>query len=544
MFEIGDPEKVLATKTVIVPVNITYYPVRARENMLSSIALNLMDQPSQRVLDELMTEGTMILSGVDVDIRFGVPIEIKDYLVDSFIESDLTSRRRINFSDTMNSRPVMRRLSIDIMQRYMISVYGMTTFNYDHIFASILKHMPGISMDIYDFKCRAFLAITEKSMDFYQNFHHSFYNNQIHLLTDDRHKRFSDFLQTALDTKVITIDNGMIFKEEKLFEADSNFHTIRIDNPVSVMANEVEPLSQMQTSLRQIAQKDPFTIAMDVTTRLLKKGEEDFKIDYNTYFVENESKPKNIGQPVLLSSASGSSAGILLIHGYMAAPAEMRGLADFFHERGYTVYVPRLKGHGTAPEDLARVSYDDWIESAEEGYVILKHMCDKIFVGGFSTGAGLALDLATRVKGLDGVFAVAPPMKLMDFGAYFVPAIDIWNQMMKKARLGNIAKEFIRNDPENRDINYVRNPIAGVRQLERFMDRLEPKLETIDVPVLVVQSRNDPVVNPESTQKLFNKLGSDHKEFYLFDFNRHGILLGKGATRVYRAIAAFIESIE
>jgi len=301
MFEIGDPEKVLATKTVIVPVNITYYPVRARENMLSSIALNLMEQPSQRVLDELMTEGTMILSGVDVDIRFGVPIEIKDYLLDSFIESDLTSRRRINFSDTMNSRPVMRRLSIDIMQRYMMSVYGMTTFNYDHIFASILKYMPGISMDIYDFKCRAFLAITEKSMDFYQNFHHSFYNNQIHLLTDDRHRRFSDFLQTALDTKVITIDNGMIFKKEKLFEADSNFHTIRIDNPVSVMANEVEPLSQMQTSLRQIAQKDPFTIAMDVKTRLLKKGEEDFKIDYNTYFVENESKPKNIGQPVLLS---------------------------------------------------------------------------------------------------------------------------------------------------------------------------------------------------------------------------------------------------
>jgi esterase/lipase len=228
----------------------------------------------------------------------------------------------------------------------------------------------------------------------------------------------------------------------------------------------------------------------------------------------------------------------------MAAPFEMRQFAEFLHYQGYTVYVPRLKGHGTAPEDLAQTRYDQWIESAEEGYVVLSHLCDRIFVGGFSTGAGLALDLTTRVDGIEGMFAVAPPMKLMDFGTYFIPAMDMWNQMMKKARLGSITKEFIRNDPENPQVNYLRNPVAGMRQLDRFMTSLEPKLATIDVPVLVVQSRNDPVVNPESTQKLFRKLGAECKEFYLFDFDRHGILWGKGAERVHRAIVDFLESIE
>lgn len=544
LFEISDPDKVLETPTVIVPVNITYYPVRARGNILSSIALNLMEEPSQRVLDELMTEGTMLLSGVDVDIRFGTPITMKNYFFNSFIESDLTSRRSIDFSRSMSSRPVMRSLSIEIMQRYMTSVYGMTTLNYDHIFASILKHLPGAYVDIYDFRCRAFLAITEGMVESDRNFHRSLHLNQIHLLTDDRHNRFGDFLQTALDTGCVTLEHGMMFKNRDRFNSDSNFHTIRIDNPVSVMANEVEPMARIQVFLKEIAQKDPQEISMLIKNRLLQKAEQDFKSDYDTYFLEGESKPRQTGRSILLCSTGGSTTGILLIHGYMAAPYEMKQLAEFLHDQGYTVYVPRLKGHGTAPEDLARTSYDQWIESAEEGYVILSHLCGRIFVGGFSTGAGLALDLTTRIDDIEGAFAVAPPMKLTDFGTYFIPAMDIWNQMMRKARLGSIAKEFIRNDPENPQVNYLRNPVAGMRQLERFMNSLEPRLATLDVPVLVVQSRNDPVVNPESAQKLFRKLGAERKEFYLFDFDRHGILWGKGAGRVHRAIADFLESIE
>ncbi|MBI9091210.1 MAG: alpha/beta fold hydrolase [Desulfobacterium sp.] len=544
LFEITDPDKVLEMSTVIVPVNITYYPVRARTNLLSSIALNLMEAPSQRVLDELMTEGTMLLSGVDVDIRFGPAIDIKDYFGNSFIESDLTSRRRIDFSRNISSRPVMKERSMEIMERYMTSVYGMTTLNYDHIFASILKHLPGECIDIYDFKCRAFLAITDGMVESGHNFHRSLHLNQIHLLTDDRHNRFGDFLQTALDTASVTLENGMIFKNRDRFNSDSNFHSIRMDNPVSVMANEVEPMVRVQVFLKEIAQKDPLEISMLIKNRLLQKAERDFESDYDTYFLEGESKPRDTGRSLLLCSPTGSTTGVLLIHGYMASPSEMKPFAEFLHDQGYTVVVPRLKGHGTAPEDLAQTSYDQWIESAEEGYVLLSHLCDRIFVGGFSTGAGLALDLTTRVDGIEGMFAVAPPMKLMDFGSYFIPAMDMWNQMMKKARLNSIAKEFIRNDPENPEVNYIRNPVAGVRQLERFMDTLEPKLATIDIPVLVVQSRNDPVVNPEGTQKLFKKLGAERKEFYLFDFDRHGILLGKGAERVHRAIADFLESIE
>ncbi len=141
----------------------------------------------------------MVLSGVDVDIRFGTPIAIRPYLFNSFVESDVSSRRKVEFSNRMSSHHAMKYSSMDIMQRYMKQVYQMTTLNYDHIFASILKYLPmdEEGIDPYDFRCRAYLATYACSMGFHCHFHASLYENQIHILTDDRFNRYEDFLQVA-----------------------------------------------------------------------------------------------------------------------------------------------------------------------------------------------------------------------------------------------------------------------------------------------------------------------------------------------------------
>ncbi|MBU1182246.1 MAG: 1-acyl-sn-glycerol-3-phosphate acyltransferase, partial [Proteobacteria bacterium] len=75
LFNIESIEPVLSKKTFIVPVNITYYPVRAYENSLSRLSEKLVSDIPERVMEEIMTEGTMLLSGVDIDIRFGKTID-------------------------------------------------------------------------------------------------------------------------------------------------------------------------------------------------------------------------------------------------------------------------------------------------------------------------------------------------------------------------------------------------------------------------------------------------------------------------------------
>lgn len=538
---IEDLDRVLAGQTYIVPVNITYYPANPRENILGSIATLLVKEPSKRMMDELMTEGAMLFSGVDITIRFGAPIAIRPYLNDPYVESMLTVKRQVRFDQDIYSKEVSRGISNRIMKRYMADVYAMTTLNYDHVMACILKHYPykKRGIDIYEFKCKVYYAITCLILNRICFVSDSFHHNQIHLLINDRFDRIGRFLDVAEKTGVIEINGTRMFKDQKRFHSHTPFHTVRIENPVLVMANEVEPVVEAEICLKKIAQRSGPQIRERVKSRLIEKMNVDYAQAYNRFFIDGESKRKQVGRPIFLKHPN-EIAGILLIHGYMAAPREMRDFATYLHSRGFTVYAPRLAGHGTAPEDLAKTSYEQWVESVEEAYVVLRHSCRKTVIGGFSTGAGLALELAGRVTDYEAIFAVAPPMQLNDMGAYFVPAIDAWNAMVKKFNLSAGTKEFIDNSPENPHINYLRNPIAGVRQLEKLMDQLAPKLRDIEEPVLVVQSRKDPVVNPKGTFKLFGKIGSEVKEYYLFDVDRHGILLGKGKERVFEAIESFI----
>jgi esterase/lipase len=173
----------------------------------------------------------------------------------------------------------------------------------------------------------------------------------------------------------------------------------------------------------------------------------------------------------------------------------------------------------------------------------MQSLCRRVFVGGFSNGAGLALDLAARVSDAAGVFAVSPPLRLMDFSTRFVPAVDVWNRVMKKVHLTAAQMEFVENRPENPHINYLRNPVAGVHELERFMNALEPKLAAIEVPALVIQGQDDPVVNPKGSFRVFQRLGSPDKAYVLLSFDRHGIVRGEGSERVHRTVWEFIERL-
>lgn len=539
LFQITSLESVLDRATYIVPVNITYYPVRARENILSQLAVHLVEDIPERIVEELMTEGSMLISGVDVDIRFGDPIEVNPCLQCSPIEADISAARRINFDDPIPSKSVLRQEALKLMQRYMAAIYNMTTVNHDHLFASMLRSMRWSKIDRQDLRRRVFLAAVQIRRDGNIFFHKSLAADQIHLLTDDCYGKVKDFLAIALETGVLTEKANQLVKDASKFSSPYDFHRARIDNPIEVMANAVEPLTGLQRKVGRIASQPGFWIKRKIARDLIQQAVREYEQDYAQYFVEDESKSPDVGMPYMIKGDS-KALGVVLSHGYMAAPLEVRQLADYLGRRGFWVYAPRLKGHGTSPEDLALRSYLDWKRSVDYGYAIMSNICKRVVAGGFSTGAGLALDLAARVENVAAVFAVAAPLRLKDLSARFAPALEMWNRLMDRTRQIGAKKEFVENQPENPHINYRRNPIAGVAEIERLMDDLEPKLASIQVPTLVVQSSADPVVDPRGSRKIFDLVGSSNKEFILFNFNRHGILLGEGAERVHRAIADFL----
>jgi esterase/lipase len=227
----------------------------------------------------------------------------------------------------------------------------------------------------------------------------------------------------------------------------------------------------------------------------------------------------------------------------MSAPREVAELAGYLNAKGFWVYQVRLKGHGTSPDDLARTRRAQWVECVDRGYALLNSICEKVVVGGFSFGGGIALDCASRIRGVGGVFAVCPPHRLADLSSRFEPAVTAWNRVMDVLRNRWAKLEFVETAPERPQINYARLPVAALRELAIFMRELEPKLSTVTVPVLVLQSENDPVVDPRGTWRLFELLGSGDKQYRKFPMKRHGILAGPGSEEVHAAIGDFVERV-
>ena len=542
LYQIDSIENIKDKKTLIVPVNITYYPIRAKENIVSNLAGRLFENLSSRAVEELQAEGTLLLSDTDIDIRFGEPIDVSSFLKAKIIRENIEVRAKIGFNDSIAAKHILRAIAVEIMERYMSAIYNMTTVNHDHIFASILKHIPGDRIREDDLRQRAFLAITAVDSLTTRTFKHtSLMQDQSHLLTDDRHLKYKNFITVAEETGAVKRENGWVIRTMDM-NALPDFHSARVTNPITVIANEVEPLADLQDSINDLADASFQEIRQLISTHLIASADFEFEKDYTRFSIQGESKKKNVGRPYLLKSDS-PRMGIVLVHGYMAAPLEVRALAAYLNNMGITVYAPRLKGHGTAPGDLAQRNYLEWIESVEKGYAVIKNRCDKVIAGGFSMGAGLVIDLTARISDLSGMFAVAPPLKLHNFSSNFVPAVNLWNRLLKRINVDKNRMEYVENTPENPHINYSRNPVASIAEMGRLMDTLESRLSAITIPALIIQSQADPVVDPKGSRTIFEKIGSVDKEYLLVNYPHHGIINGQGSERVFRAIGDFVRKL-
>jgi esterase/lipase/1-acyl-sn-glycerol-3-phosphate acyltransferase len=542
MFQIENLAPVLTGKTWIVPINLTYYPLRARENVLSTLTDRFARNISDRLREELLTEGTMFFEGVDIDIRFGAAIPASDSLTSSRIRHDMYSLRQINFDDQLPSLPAMRIEATNLMYRFMSDIYSMTTVNHDHLFASLLLALPFNKISEDDFRRRVFLLtdmVPDKTLVYC---HQSLEIGQVALLTDDRYHKFRDFLELAHETGVVRHEHGFLIRNSGSLSTGSEFHRIRVENPLGVAANEVRPLAALKRKVRWMAWLPEMLVRHQVVDVLQKQAADQYEADYERFKIIGESKERSVGESILLHGTS-RKMGIVLVHGFLAAPREMSDLADYLHRKGYWVYCLRLRGHGTSPEDLATRVGNDWVESVDSGYALMSAICTKVVVVGFSFGGGLGLECAARIPRLAGVVAVSPPFRLQNSTSKFAPAVTSWNKLVNKIHIHAAAKEYVVNSPERPKVNYARIPIAALAEMAAFMEALESRLTDITVPALVIQTSNDPVVNSDETALKFNLIGSEQKQYLPVDFNRHGILAGEGSEKVYEEIAAFIDRL-
>jgi carboxylesterase len=125
------------------------------------------------------------------------------------------------------------------------------------------------------------------------------------------------------------------------------------------------------------------------------------------------------------------------------------------------------------------------------------------------------------------VFAVGAPLKLQ-------------RRWLRLAPVVQTVRDFVRDEPENREANYADHPVQGVRQLLRFIAIYQEMLPHVTLPVLLIQARGDPTVRPESAQLIYDRIQSPHKHLLWKERTRH-VIVSQHDADVHRDILTFLQ---
>ncbi len=213
-------------------------------------------------------------------------------------------------------------------------------------------------------------------------------------------------------------------------------------------------------------------------------------------------------QPIFFE---GNEVGVLVSHGFTGTPQSVKPLAEAYGKEGYSVACPRLRGHGTAPEEMETTTAQDWVNSVEQAYLWLQERCTKIFIAGLSMGGTLALHLAAKYEDVAGVIPIN--------AAIDIPAMENIVETTDDRYIAAIGSD-IKNEGI-KELAYDKTPVASIEHLIGMMSRVHDQLSQIRCPILIFVSEEDHIVPPENSEMIFNTVLSERKELVHLENSYH-----------------------
>jgi carboxylesterase len=235
----------------------------------------------------------------------------------------------------------------------------------------------------------------------------------------------------------------------------------------------------------------------------------------------------------------GNRIGCLLIHGFTGAPKEMRWMGEYFENLGYTVLGVRLAGHATQVEDMMRMQWQDWLASVEDGYYLLRGCVDQVFVIGLSMGGILSLLFASQHP-VSGVVTMSTPYALPDDPR--LPFVRILSGLMPKVKKG--PADWHNPEAEIDHVEYPYFPTRGIIQLRDLLSEMRSALPAVQVPVLLIHSRQDTGVVPHNAEQILAELGSQDKQLFWVENSGHVIPREPDRHLVFKTADEFIQRVQ
>lgn len=550
----------------IVPANITFYPLRISDNILRRGAEMMSGGLSARAIEELTVEGNLLLKATDMDINLSDPMPAGSFFgwyekpAASFLARRLEHLDEIFDIEFLRGSFLKRRATAisnhvieRVRDRYMREIYQAATVNLSHLASSIiLRYLESGQRRIAgkEFRYALYFAVKHLQGDKSVRLHRGLCDpDKYQAVLSTEPSALADFLDSAASAGLLEHDENELRLLDKIAE-EHEFDSIRLENPIEVYANEAEPLASVALAVKRAVEAAP---AADAAALAHQRFDDELKS--HAWDTMRYSQPKHSeindretatesSQPFLLVPDDARDIGVVLTHGFLASPAEMRGFGEVLRAAGYAVVGMRLKGHGTSPWDLRDRSWRDWCQSVEQGRKIMSGITSRVVLVGFSTGGSLSLvSAAEQPEKLDGVVAVCPPLKFRNRNMRFVPLMHGANKIVRWLSSYEGVMPFRVNESEHPHINYRNMPLRGLYELTRLVAHLNKLMREVKCPTCVVQSTGDQVVDPASASLMYDKVSAELKELHWIEAERHGIL-NEDIGETHQVILEFLARLE
>ncbi|HLR62689.1 MAG TPA: alpha/beta fold hydrolase [Lentibacillus sp.] len=229
----------------------------------------------------------------------------------------------------------------------------------------------------------------------------------------------------------------------------------------------------------------------------------------------------------------GNTTGVLVIHGFTGTTQSMHYLDKQFSEEGFTVFGPRLTGHGTDPEDMEQRTYHDWIETVENGLDKLQATCEEVFVAGLSMGGTLTLYLAENHPEIKGIMPINAATHMPDLIENYESLKDAETRFVP-----GIGSDIKQEAAE--ELAYKQTPVKSMKELIQLSDLVKEKLPGITAPAMILSSAEDHVVPPENSREIYESISSEDREFVVLENSYHVATLDNDKELIAEKCVKFI----
>ncbi|GBG40309.1 alpha/beta hydrolase [Mycobacterium montefiorense] len=232
-----------------------------------------------------------------------------------------------------------------------------------------------------------------------------------------------------------------------------------------------------------------------------------------------------------------SKPAILLLHGLTGNPRIFGELPEYLSRLGYFCSTPTLPGHGTVLADMYGSTWDDWFTKAQCAAAETLERSKSLVVIGLSMGATLALTLATPLREqIRGLVLINP---------LICPTPDLKQQLRQAAAMGETLLSPFGGDikdPQVSAADYGAVPIESFLSALDAVDEVQPSLSAIEIPTLILASRNDDVLDATAAADHLCATMPDTSTV-LLDKGGHLATIDYDKNEVASAISAFIHGL-